>query len=215
MKPDTPPENDPTPAPKTARPSRRRNPEHTRGLALANREPRTWSRGHLKVESVLRPEDRDAYYAYLRQPGATRNGAHRWLRERGYDIGTQAVSRHMHKFTRRLEAVQQAAEMSYACAQLARQAPDSSLADGAVTRFETLLSQALFDMEEGGQVDRGQWDTLGKALTNAVSNRARIEELRRSFDAAKRAAADAAEAAAKEGGDATTVVDRVKAILGV
>src|SRR5207244_8988133 len=114
----------------------------------------------------------------------------------------------------RLGAVRQAAEMSVACSELARETGCPVLADGAVARFETLLTQALFDLEAGRDLKRGQWEMLGKALTSAVNNRTRVEELRRSFEEAKRTAAQAAEAAARDGGDATTVVDRVKEILG-
>jgi hypothetical protein len=130
-------------------------------------------------------------------------------------VGLTAVRRHAEQFRQRVEAVRQAAEMSYACAELARQTGTPVLADGAVGRFETLLSQALFAMEAGGALDKEQWDVMGKALTSAVTNRARVEEVRQAFEEAKRRAAHAAEAAAKDGADGTTVVDRVKEILGV
>ena len=174
-----------------------------------------WAPGQLMVDTVLSPEDREAYFAFLRKPGTTESAALRWLHERGYALGRSAVSRHRNQFLQRIEAVRQAAEMSYACGELARQTGVPVLTDGAMARFETLLSQALFDMEAGGKLEREQWDMLGKALTNAVNNRSRLEELRRTFDDAKRAAAEAADRAAREGGDAKTVVDRVKEILGV
>ena len=164
--------------------------------------------GHLKVEDVLKAEDRDDYYALLRLPSTTRRSAQKWLRERGYKIGATAVQNHMNQFRQRLDVVRQSAEMSYACGELARQTGTPVLSDGAVARFETLLSQALFDLEKGGKMSRQQWDMLGRALTSAVSNRTKLEELRHTVGGDRAKAAD-------EPGDGTTVVDRVKEILGV
>jgi hypothetical protein len=171
--------------------------------------------GHLKVEDVLTPEDRDAYYAFLRLPSTTQRSAGKWLRGHGYKVGQTAVRNHLVQFRRRLAVVKQSAEMSYACGELTRQTGSPVLSDGAVARFETLLSQALFDLEMGGKLKREEWDMLGRALTNAVSNRTKLEELRHTFEEAKRAAAGAAESAAREGADGRTVVERVKEILGV
>ena len=97
--------------------------------------------GHFKVEDILRDEDRDAYNALLRQHKTTHKSAWRWLRERGYKIGLTAVRNHRCDFKQRLAAVNTAAEMSYACGELARQTGTPVMADGAVARFETLLSQ--------------------------------------------------------------------------
>lgn len=169
----------------------------------------------LKVDRLLRPEHRTEYEVLLRDPMTTRRVAEQWLAERGYVIGQSAVLRHMKQFRQRIDAVRDAAEMSLACAELARETGQVVLSDGALARFETLLAQALFKVESGGQLKREQWDMLGKALTSAVSNRTRLEELRRGFEESKRAAATAAEDAAKQGADASTVVDRVKEILGV
>jgi hypothetical protein len=166
-------------------------------------------RGHFKVEDLLRVEDRDAYYAFLRVPTTTHETAHQWLRDRGYDVGIDAVRSHRVEFRSRLEAVREAAEMSYVCAELARQTGKPVLADGAVTRFETLLAQALFKLNRGGDLNRGQWDMLGRALNSAVKNRKVVEEL---HGVLKRQGAGSA---APEAGDGKTVVERVKEILGV
>ena len=186
-----------------------RLPKHIR------RTPGDYGTGHLKVDNLLRPEDRDAYFALLRQPATTLKVARQWLRERGYDVGNSAIDHHFNQFKDRVEAVAAAAEMSYACAQLTRQTGDPVLADGAVVRFETLLTEALFHFKHGKVLSGRQWDTFGRALNNMVNNRGRVEELREHVEEVKRRTADEAQKAADEGADGKTVVERVKEILGV
>lgn len=202
---DTPPDH--RPEPKSARPG----PKSRRGKDPFPQVPRACGLGpgHLKVEHLLKPEDRDAYYGLLRRPSTTLRSARQWLLDRGYDVGQHSVLRHLQQFRHRVDAVREAAEISLACGELARQTGTQVLADGAMARFEMLLSQALFDIEAGGKLDRSQWEMLGKALTHAVSNRAKLEELRRSL--AETAPAPAPDATP----DTDTVVDRVKQILGV
>ena len=130
----------------------------------------------------------------LRQPATTHKTAHRWLLDRGYRVGMTAVRNHRKDFNEQLVGVRQAAEMSYVCGELARQTGAPVMADGAVARFETLLSQALFGLQEGKALDKTQWEMLGKALTNAVDTRTKVEALYRVFDRAKRDAAARGEA---------------------
>jgi len=192
----------PEPSPRRYRPPRGKDP-------FAGNRGKGYGRDHYKIDSTLTPEHLQEYYALVREPRTTHDLAQRWLHERGYtDIGRTAIRHHMNRLRGRLEAVQQSAEMSYACAELARQTGTQFLADGAVARFETLLSEALFGLKEGGKLDREQWDMLGRALTNAVKNRGKLEELRRTVGGDRGKAAD-------EPADGPTVVERVKEILGV
>jgi hypothetical protein len=220
MKPESTPPEQPVEQPeeRPSKPRGRHRPPRGKDPFAAKRGV-GYGPGHYKIETRLTPEHLQEYYALIRQHRTTYDSARRWLHERGYtDIGLTAIRRHMGRFRNRLDSVRQAAEMSMTCGELARQLGPSGnpvLAEGAVTRFETLLSQALFDLDAGGKLGREEWDMLGKALTNAVSNRTKLEELRRAFEDAKRHAAEAAEAAANEGADGMTVVDRVKEILGV
>jgi hypothetical protein len=160
-----------------------RFPKHIR------RTPGDYGRGHLKVDNMLSPEDRDAYYALLRQPGTTLKVCIEWLKSHGYDVGKGAVMHHKQHFDGRLLSVRISAEMSLACSDLLRQVGVHRMSDAAVVRFETLLTQALFDLQEGKSLKREQWDVLGRALNNAVGNRVKVETLRLETEQAQQRAA--------------------------
>ena len=182
------------------------------------RKPGDYAQGRLKVESVLSPEDRVAYHALLRNPATSVRSARRWLRERGYGkevLGTTAIRNHARSFRARLDAIRDAAEMSAACADIAREVGGPLILDGAVTRFETLLTQALIGKRDGAGLDSAEWSMLGKALNEAGRGRGRVEDIRAAVDETKRRAADAAQRAADAGADGKTVVERVREILGM
>jgi len=152
------------------------------------RTPGDWGRGHLKVDNLLKEEDRDAYFALLRQPGTTCRKALHWLRERGYRVGPGAVKHHKRRFNEKLQQVKTSAEMSLVCAELVRQVGAHKMSDAAVLRFETLLTETLFKRSQGETLKREEWEMLGRALTTAVLNRSRVETVRMADEAAKREA---------------------------
>jgi hypothetical protein len=202
VEPDSTPPQPPAKRPGRYRPQRGKDP-------FGEKRSIGYGANRFKIESLLTPEHLRDYYALIRQPRTTYAEAHQWLHGHGYTtVGMTAVRSHMKRFRGRLDTVQESAEMSYACAELARQTGTQFLADGAVARFETLLSQALFDLKEGGKLGREQWDMLGRALTTAVGNRAKLEELRSTVGGDRPKSAD-------EPTDGPTVVERVKEILGV
>ena len=210
-------------APARARAGRKKRPPPKQPFGKQTRTPDDYARGHLKVDNMLaaNPADRDAYYQFIRDPRTSWRSATEWLRSRGYTkerIGIGAIRSHLRQFRTRLQAVWEAAEMSFACAEQARQAGTPVIAEGAVTRFETLLTQALFNMRSGQSVSQGQWETMGKALNVAVANRARVEEVRRALGEARHRATEAAAAgadAADSGATARETVERMRQILGV
>ena len=180
------------------------------------RTPGDYGRGHLKVDNLLRDEDRDAYHALLRQPGTTGRKAYEWLVARGYRVSTGAVKRHKQRFNQKLETIRTSAEWSLACADLVRQVGVNRMSDAAVLRFEALLTEELFKIEQGGD-SRGkvEWDTLGRALTNAVANRTRVETTRIAAEEAKRQAERDARGTKPRRLDGPALSEKVRRILGV
>ena len=174
------------------------------------RTPGDYGRGHLKVDNMLSPEDRDAYFALLRKPGTTLKVCIEWLRSRGYGVGKGAVMRHKQNFDARLESVRVSAEMSLVCSDLLRQVGEHRMSDAAVVRFETLLTQALFDLRDRREMNQKKWETLGRALNNAVGNRVKVETLRLAVEAARRQAGKGARRI-----DGVALSDKVRRILGV
>jgi hypothetical protein len=180
---------------------------------VIERTPGDYGRGHLKVDNLLRDEDRDAYYALLRKPNTTVRVAWVWLRERGYKVGREAVKHHKRKFGQKLDAIRRSAEMSLVCADLVRQVGTARMSDAAVLRFETLLTEALFDLREGQDLDGDRWTTLGRALNHAVANRTKVEALRTA--AAEADGATRSRRADSRRTDGAALSDKVRRILGV
>ena len=178
------------------------------------RTPGDYGRGHLKVDNMLRPEHRDAYYALLRQPGTTGRQLLQFLRGLGYRVGAVAVENHRRRFFDNLKAVRQSAEMSLACADLVRQVGPHRMSDAAVVRFETLLTEALFKCERGETLKKHHWETLGRALTTAVNNRSKVETIRLSDEAARRDAGRDGNPRRKRI-DGVAISDKARRILGV
>jgi hypothetical protein len=166
------------------------------------------------VDNLLKEEDRDAYFALLRQPGTTCRKALHWLRERGYRVGPGAVKHHKRRFGEKLATVRTSAEMSLVCAELVRQVGAHKMSDAAVLRFETLLTEALFKRSQGEALAKPEWEMLGRALTTAVLNRSRVETVRMADEAAKREAGQDGRPGRKRV-DGIAISDKVRKILGV
>jgi len=178
------------------------------------RTPGDFGRGHLKVDNMLRDEDRDAYYALLRRPETTGRSAWEWLTARAYKVTPGAVKRHKKKFDLNLRAIRRSAEMSLACAELVRQVGANKMSDAAVLRFETLLTETLFKYGRGETLEKQQWETLGRALTTAVMNRSRVESVRLADEAARREAGQDGKTRRKWV-DGNALADKVRRRLGM
>ena len=175
------------------------------------RTPGDFGRGHLKVDNLLREEDRDAYLGLLRRPGTTGLKAWQWLRDRGYDVGHGAVKHHKRRFDQQLQEVRTSAEMSLVCADLVRQVGVNRMSDAAVLRFEALLTEQLFNKYQSGEkIDPKEWESLGRALTHAVTNRTKVETVRLAAEKAERGATKGAKRI-----DGVALSDKVRRILGM
>lgn len=66
-------------------------------MSKGQRRPRR--NRHFRIDEELKPADREAYLAYLREPRTTNKSAHAWLVERGYaTFSESAVARHMRHY---------------------------------------------------------------------------------------------------------------------
>lgn len=107
------------------------------------RRPRTVF--HYKVDEDLRPDDREAYLALLRDARTRIDDAHRWLLARGYALSRSAVARHRRRLLS-AEADRRAdLDRALAFARLAG-APDApDFAAGSVLQLQHLVFQRLLD----------------------------------------------------------------------
>jgi hypothetical protein len=121
----------------------------------------------------LKPQDRDAYLAYLREPRTTNSSALAWLVARGYTgFSESAVARHkrfhLERFCEEADALERAREWAV----LARDAGKSGgdLVAGAVTLSEAMLVRELFAWG-GGPVSDEDLERFGQLVSRMVSTR--------------------------------------------
>ena len=115
-------------------------------MSKKKRRPR--ANRHFRIDHELRPEDRAAYLAFLREPQTTIKSAHAWLAGRGYaDLSESAVARHMRHSLAGFEQQRAAEQFSLHLAELAgREGGDHALLRGAVVRLDQLILDATFDL---------------------------------------------------------------------
>jgi hypothetical protein len=170
----------------------------------------------LKVDEVLKPEDREPYAAFCRAPGTTNRTAQQWLLARGYRVSYGAVHRHRRRTTRQIMEVRRSAELAVELGRIARAAGSAVIGDAALTRFEQVVMEQLCRTSLTKRLSPKDLSDLGRSVGTAVTARSRMEELRREFDKQKRAALRAAERAAnKRGATPRDVALRMREILGV
>lgn len=198
-----------------SKPKPKRSAPPSFAIERRRRKPGDYGPGYYKVDNALSPEDREAYHALLRAPGATGRAAQEWLAARGYQLGAGAVERHRRRFKQRLDAVRASAEMSLACADLVRLVGVNRMTDASVVRFETLLSEALMGLKAGAELDREQWDTLGRALAHAVASRTKVDALRLAGDEPRPPADGPPNPGRPRRLDGAALSDKVRRILGV
>jgi hypothetical protein len=143
---------------------------------------------HFKIDHELRPGDREAYLAHLREPRITIDLAHAWLRDKGYcSFSRSAVARHrrhyLEGFARREEAAHAAAQY----AAIARQGGFSAdgLILGMAAKSEALLFDAMLDHSGGRkEITIKELDELGRLVSQMVTTRQQVFELERQIEAA-------------------------------
>jgi hypothetical protein len=184
--------------------------------------PRTGGvcKGHLKVDEILRDEDRPAYAELIRNPATRVKDALRWLRARGYRVGKHAVQHHRARFRGMLRDLRRAADFAGSLGKLAKAHGPTTLSDITVTRLQQVLMERLMAAgKEKKQTFRDipldELKELTKLVDTAVSTRRLVEQMRRDFEETKRQIAREAVRAAKGGGGGAAVADRVRELLGI
>lgn len=180
--------------------------------------PRPYGSHRLKLDAILRAEDRPAYEALLNDPKTSVAHAHKWLRERGYQIGHVAVGSHKSRFNQSLKDLRHAARFATALRDLFAQHGTATLSEITLTRVQQLVMERLFKTDGDGtalEIPLDDLCKLAKLVEGATATRKQVDHLRREFEESKRQAAAAARTAAKAGGDGRAVADRVREILGI
>jgi hypothetical protein len=178
----------------------------------------------LKVDVILREEDRAAYEELLKHPATTAAAAHAWLRQRGYDVGETAVRKHRRYFTGCLTSVRQSARFADALGKLSDKHGGGYLSEVTLTRVQQVVMQKLFEVcgshKDEEEQDRRIIDTdelrkMADIVTGAAVTRQKVEAMRLEFARRVREAVEAANKSAKQGDSGTAVADRVREMLGL
>jgi hypothetical protein len=145
---------------------------------------------HFKIDHDLRPEDRDAYLARLREPRTTIDVAHAWLAEHGYrGFSRSAVARHRRHYLEAFERRERIADAAMQFAALARDGRFSAegLILGMAAQSEALLFTAMLDRPaEGEALTLKELDELGRLVSVMVKTRQQVFELERQIESAGR-----------------------------
>ena len=145
------------------------------------RRRRARRKRHSRIDHELRPQDREAYLAYLREPRTTNKSAHAWLRERGYDFSESAVARHMR---RALAGFEEQREVERFALRLAELSPGDGSGPpflrGAVLRLDRLILTTTFDFRGTEGRTPAQIRDFADALERLVELRKRLGRLEQS-----------------------------------
>ena len=135
---------------------------------------------HYKIDHDLRPADRDAYLALLREPRTTIDSAHAWLAEKGYrNFSRSAVARHRRHYLEGFDRRDQLVAAAQHYAEMAREGTFSAdaVTAGMVGWSETLLAQALMAVRRGEELSLEHLDEIGRLVSRMVNTRADLMEL--------------------------------------
>ncbi len=168
----------------------------------------------LKVLSLLEEADRAAYEEFLRGPATTIDDGVAWLAEHGYPVSRKAVWSHKKNFQEVLDGVRRSAETARAFAQVAREGK-ADLSEAALARFNQLLCEKLFSMENDAGIEASELESLAKALRGGVASLGQIEQIKADFAKRQAEAVKAAEGAVKTGASGQAVVNAFKRAMGI
>jgi hypothetical protein len=177
-----------------------------------------------KVEQLLSPEHLKEYEALLRDPRMTTVKLHQWILDRGYQVGHAAVGRHRRVFAKEVQAVRRTAMLAEHFADASKGGGLTALSDATVARFQQVLLERLMRLDdaEHPEAERSrdfsprEWLELAKTVSESVSSRRCLEQLRAEFEARARQAAELVEKERPNWQlDGVKVADAVRRILGV
>lgn len=168
---------------------------------------------HFKVHELLSPAELAELEAFAREPGRTVDECHDWLLERSFALSRGAVGNWLADFRERTAVDRMRAGGGLAAAVMAAAKVSGGLAvhDAAILQ----VGQAIFERTTMGDVDTDELNKMSLALQRLSLSKKRVEEVRDEYIKREREAVDAAEAAVKAGGDARSVVDKVRTVLGL
>ncbi len=169
---------------------------------------------HHKVEELLTRDELDAFEKFCNEPARTIDEAHEWLQAHGYTIGRTAVGNWLREFRERAmhDRVRQSIESSERFVAVAKEAGVAGMAEASLARFQQLMFETLVRMDD---VEPGELLKLSAALKTAVEGGRHIEKLREEVTTRQRTAIEAAEATAKNGGNADAAIAKMREILGI
>jgi len=122
----------------------------------------------LRVDQLLRPEDRPRYEEMIADPGKTTKELHEHLRGRDYDVSYDAVQRHRERWRPLLLEVKSCAEFGVSLAEVAEDLPQAAMDRGALLGLDQLILQQVFRLRKEDKVSApelsGWVDTLSRTL---------------------------------------------------
>jgi hypothetical protein len=173
---------------------------------------------HLRIETLLRPDDREPYYALLRRPGTRVMDALAWFKERGYgdEVRYCSVCRHRRRFLDKRREMRDSAEMGAELSRVARERGKAVLTDGALTTFEQVVMEQLRLLKLKEKVDPKELAALSQGVATAVVGRERLETLLAEIAQRDQALADAADhEARRQNATPQDVAERMRQMLGL
>lgn len=172
---------------------------------------------HLRLEKILRPDDREPYYTLLRRPATRVQDAFEWLRGRGYDgVCYASVCRHRRRFLDKRREMRESAEMGVELARVAREQGNAVLADGALTTFEQVMLEQLRLLKLKEKIDPKELAALSNGVATAVVGRQKLETLLAEIGRRDRKLARAADRAARrKNATPQDVAERMRQMLGL
>lgn len=171
---------------------------------------------HFKLDQILNEADQPAYEAMLREGAKyTIDDLFEWLVDRGYAISRSAVGNHKKNFEEKLDSVRRAAEMATMYTEVAKQGDAATISDSSFVRFQQLMMEYLFSVENGEDIPPAEFAKIAKALKDGMSGLKTREGIRAEYERRQQQALDQAEDMANEGASGEEVVRKVREILGV
>lgn len=170
---------------------------------------------HHKIDEELSPEELEELRKFVREVNGTRtvDECHEWVQARGYTIGRTAVGNWLQKFREELvgDRMKAGGALARALIDAAKESGGVAVADAAVMQ----LAQVVFEKVSAGDLSTNDVGQLSLAMQRMSLAKKRIEDVRTEYEERQKQAIEAGSKIAKEGGDARSVVDKVREVLGV